>query len=33
MIFHAINAVGVAIIVGKYLLFGLLAAVTITNAT
>lgn len=33
MISQAINAVGVAILVGKDILLGLLAAVTITNAT
>lgn len=32
MFHRAINAVGMAIIVGKYILLGLLAAVAVTNA-
>ncbi len=32
MFYKAINAVGMAIIVGKYTLLGLLAAVAVTNA-
>ncbi len=32
MLHKAINAVGMAIIIGKYTLLGLLAAVAVTNA-
>lgn len=32
MLYQAINALGMAIIIGKYTLLGLLAAITLTNA-